>query len=34
MRLFTDRIYQIPVKDSDQYAADITVIAPQSVRKT
>jgi len=31
VRLFADRVYQIPIKDSDQHASDNTIIATQSV---
>jgi hypothetical protein len=31
MRLFTGRVYQVPVNDPDQHATNITVIAPKSV---
>ena len=31
VRLFTGRVYQIPIKDSGQHASDNTIIAAQSV---
>ncbi|PTN08100.1 hypothetical protein C8R11_1307 [Nitrosomonas aestuarii] len=31
MRLFTDRVYQIPVKDTDRHATNTSVIAPQPI---
>ncbi len=33
MRLFTDRVYQIPVKDSDQHATLLRLLHPNLFEK-